>query len=434
MVYRKVWRDLTHNKMRTLLVVLSTAVGVFALGLVFGLSSIMRERMVEDHRATVPAHINLWGGPFNQDVLEAVLRESGVADAELELYTSLHWKLEGEENWRSGRLLARVDYDDQRMNLIGLLDGHWPSRRTLAVERQSAQYFGVPLGTPIVVEFGRYERHLDVEGIVRVPSTFPPQFGGDATFYTTPETAAWLSGDDDFTESYNDLYIRLDSFSHEQAKAVAERVKERLEQMNLSVGGPSIIDPDVHFLQDQVDTMLFILAILGTLSLGLSAFLIINTTNAIIVQQVWQIGVMKTIGATFGRVTHIYLMAASLYGLLALFLAVPLGAIAAYWMAGWLLSLMSIDSGPFRLAPSVVVIQIAIGTSVPLLAALVPVIGGARITPYKAIGNYGLGAGFGTSWLDRLVGRVRRLMLSLRNTFRRKVRVVLTGSSCRPAR
>ncbi|MDY7077530.1 MAG: FtsX-like permease family protein, partial [Chloroflexota bacterium] len=64
------------------------------------------------------------------------------------------------------------------------------------------------------------------------------------------------------------------------------------------------------------------------------------------------------------------------------------------------------------------------------LAALVPVIGGARITPHQAISNYGLGAGFGRNWLDHLVGRVRRLprpmALSLRNTFRRKARVALT--------
>jgi putative ABC transport system permease protein len=60
----------------------------------------------------------------------------------------------------------------------------------------------------------------------------------------------------------------------------------------------------------------------------------------------------------------------------------------------------------------------------------VPVIGGARITPHQAISSYGLGAGFGKNWLDRLIGRVRRLprplALSLRNTFRRKARIALT--------
>jgi putative ABC transport system permease protein len=58
------------------------------------------------------------------------------------------------------------------------------------------------------------------------------------------------------------------------------------------------------------------------------------------------------------------------------------------------------------------------------------VVGAARITAHQAISNYGLGAGFGSNWLDRLIGRVRRLprplALSLRNTFRRKARIALT--------
>jgi putative ABC transport system permease protein len=40
--WRKVWRDLVHNKTRTLLAVLSTTVGVLALGMIFGMSGVMR--------------------------------------------------------------------------------------------------------------------------------------------------------------------------------------------------------------------------------------------------------------------------------------------------------------------------------------------------------------------------------------------------------
>jgi putative ABC transport system permease protein len=77
-----------------------------------------------------------------------------------------------------------------------------------------------------------------------------------------------------------------------------------------------------------------------------------------------------------------------------------------------------------------VAIQVGMGLAVPLLAALVPVIGGARITAHQAISSHGLGGNFGRGWLDRLLGRIRRLprplSLSLRNTFRRKARVTLT--------
>ena len=44
-VWKKVWRDLAQNKARTALAVLSTAVGILALGLVFGLSGMMRDQL-----------------------------------------------------------------------------------------------------------------------------------------------------------------------------------------------------------------------------------------------------------------------------------------------------------------------------------------------------------------------------------------------------
>ena len=425
-VWRKVWRDLAHNRLRTLLVVLSTAVGVLALGLVFGLSGVMRVRLTEDHRGTIPAHLTYWSGPFNQTAVDAVLEEPGVADAECQTWTSVRWRMEGETEWHDGNLAARVDYDAQRMELIDLLEGNWPGERTLALERQSSRYFGIPIGTSVIVEFGHGERRLPVDGIVRASTVYPPQMGGNATFYATLDTVTWLVGDRD----YNQLSVRLESFSQEVAEEAGKRVKARLERVGLSVGGPWITDPDEHWLQDLLDTLFTILTVLGALSLGLSVFLVVNTMNAIVAQQIWQIGLMKVVGATLGRVMRVYLMTVLIYGLLASVIAVPLGAIGAHLMAGWILDLINVDVGPFRVMPLAVAVQVAVGLTVPLLAASVPVFGGARVSPHRAISSYGLGAGFGRGRFDQLIGRIRRLprllALSLRNTFRRKGRVVLT--------
>ena len=425
-IWRKAWRDLAHNRLRTALVVLSIAVGVFALGLIFGAKEVIRDCMTEDHRATQPAHVVFWGGPFDQDVVDTVLQEPGVADADGRIQASIRWKLEGDVDWRDGDVVARADYDAQHMELVDLLEGHWPEDRVLAIERQSSRHFGIAPGTEIILEVGQRERRLPIEGIVRVADVYPPQMGGNGTFYASPEAMAWLSGQDDF----NMLGVRLESFSQEAAEEAGETIKDRLERMGLSVSPPYVEDPEVHWAQEMLDTVFLILTILGGLSLALSAFLIINTMNAIVAQQVWQIGVMKAVGATFGRVVRVYLVISVVYGLLSLLLAVPLGVVAAHLVAAWLLDLFNITVGSWRVIPTAVAIQVVLGAVVPLLAALVPVIGGARISPHRAMSNYGLGSGFGRGWLDRLMGRIRRLprlvLLSLRNTFRRKGRVALT--------
>jgi putative ABC transport system permease protein len=426
-IWRKVWRDLWNAKFRTILVILSTAVGVFALGFVFGTSDVLRVGMTESHKASLFPHLTFYTGLFDDEVVETILHEPGVADVEGERVASLRWKLEGDEDWHDGTVTARDDYTAQRTNLLYLVDGDWPTGRKLAVERLASQYFHVPMGTDIIIEFGRGERRLSIESVVRAAQVFPPQWGGDANFYATPETLAWLT---DQEQGFNRLNVLLESFSEEGAEEAGERIQDRIERMDIGVGGYQVSDPEVHWAQETMDSILLILKVLGGLSLALSGFLIINMMNATVAQQIWQIGVMKVVGGTRGRVIRVYLTMAAIYGLLSLFLAVPLGALGAHLLAGWMLGLFNIIDTGFRVTPLAVAIQVAVGLVVPLLAALVPVIGGARITPHQAISNYGLGAGFGRSWLDTIIGRIRRLprplALSLRNTFRRKARIVLT--------
>jgi putative ABC transport system permease protein len=429
-IWRKIWRDMVHNKARTLMVVLSIAVGVFALGTIFGAHSAIGERLAQSHQAWIPVHITFWGWPFDQAVEDVVLHEAAVADAERLIDTSMRWKLEGETDWRDADLYARQDYAAQRIGRVELRQGAWPTDRTLAVENQTYRHFDIPLGSTVIVQVGRRERRLQVVGVVRDPDAGPPQFGDEPVFFTTPDTAAWLNG-----AYFNRIDVRLASYeSMEDARQVIDQLAERVERvgMSVSVYGRWLRDPDGHWFQEDVDTVYVILMVLGGLGLGLSAFLIVNTMNAIVSQQVWQIGVMKVVGATVGRVVSVYLLTALIYGGLALLLAVPLGALGAHLLARWILDIVNVAAGPLRFSPGAVGIQIVVGLCVPLLAALAPVAGGARITAHRAIGTYGLGGGFGRGWFDRLIGHVRLprpTALSLRNTFRRKARVLLTLST-----
>jgi len=428
-VWKKVWRDLAHSKARTALATLSTAVGIFAIGLVFGLSGTMRAQMTQVRREAIPAHITFWGGPFSPEVVDVVQHEPGVKDTQGEINVSFRWKLEGDQTWHNGRLIARNDYETQSMDLLRLVDGHWPAKRLLGIDSLSSQHLGIHPGTTILFDSGGHQRPAAVQAVVYAHDVLAPEVGGDVTFFAAPETAAWLAGYE-YGEDFNRLQVRIDSFNREAAEETARRIEDRLERIGLLAGGYEITDPDTHFMQDIVDAVLVVLAVMGILILGLSAFLIINTMNAIIAGQVWQIGVMKAVGATLFRVVDLYLATAFIYGGLALLLAVPLGAIGAHLVAAWLLDMFNIEASSFQFVPAALGIQAAVGVAVPLLAALVPVLGGARVTVRKAISTHGIGSGFGQGWLDRLVGQIRclprLLALSLRNTFRRKGRVALT--------
>ncbi len=431
-IWHKIRRDLWRNKLRLILVVTSTAVGVFSLGFVYGLSDLLTERIATSYQEQIPAHLDFYTSSFDWETTETIRREPGVVEAEGEAMTLARWQSVGAVDWQDALLLARPDYTSQRLNLCELVGGEWPDRdpghHGVAVERMMARRFDISVGDTLVLEVEGDQYKLPVVGIIRHPDAVIPPLGIPYLF-VSQETFAWLTG---WEEGSNRLYVRLDmpEFDEELATAAGERIQDRLERMGLMVGGFTVTDPEVHELQQVIDALRVILTVLGGLSLGLSAFLIVNMMNATVAQQVWQIGVMKVVGATTGRVMRLYLGMVLVYGLLAIAIAVPTSAVAAYLLAGLLLDFFNMTVGAFQLMPMAVGIQILMAILVPLLAALIPVLNGARISPHQAISSYGLGAGFGRNWLDRLVGRIRSLprpvALSLRNSLRRKARVALT--------
>ena len=440
-IWHKVWRDLAHNKARTALVVLSIAVGVFALGVVFGARGVIDVYLARENEFSQAANVTFKGDRLGRQTVEAALREPGVANAEIETVAPIRWRVPDETEWQQGVLVAREDYASQQVSRVELLAGNWPGESadperkapgafTLAVERQTSGYFGIPLGASIIVE-SRSGDLASIDGVLRKPYVMPPLFGVPATFYATPETITRLTG----VRDPNKLYVRLAPSGSERLDEVRERVKDRLERMGLSVSGSTATGTEdeilVDLLDDQLDAVFLVLGVLGIALLGVSAFLIVNTMNGIVVQQVWQIGVMKVLGATSWRVVRVYLSMALTFGVLALLPAIPLGALGAHAWAGWMADFFNIiATDGFQVSPVAVVVQIVMAVAVVLLAAAVPVIGGARISPHACLSTYGLGGRFGRGPLDRLVGQVRFLprpvALSLRNAFRRKMRVALT--------
>jgi putative ABC transport system permease protein len=388
----------------------------------------MTDRMTSEWEASQPAHIVLYTSSVDQGTVDALARTRGVAEIEPAVNAGIQWKRPGEAEWRNADLSARQDYEHQRQDMVRLLSGVWPhaERNAIVVERQSSIFFNVPLGSAVMIKTARVEREMKVVGVARRLTEFPPQFGGNASFFATPETLRDILDMDGF----NQLNIRLSAFDKSQAQSVANQLKRQLERGGASVGTPDIQDPKRHFIQDTLDAIFLLMGAIGALSLAISTFLIVNTINAVLAQQVSQIGVMKAVGATTDRIVRVYFVMVLVYGLCAIALAVPLAALLANLLGRSLLALLNIELSGMRFAPQAVLVQVAIGLIAPMLAAAWPVLAGARISVRQAMASYGLGADFGRSWLDKLIANIRGLprplVLSLRNTFRRKGRVMLT--------
>jgi len=426
--YIKILRDLKRNLGRSVLAVLSIAIGVFAVGVNSGMMDMMPKRMLSSYQAANPPHIRLWlSGVISDDDVARLAREPGIAGVEGVRDLSARWRVTPDQEWRDVDIAVRANYEHLQYNTVSLVSGAWPHKNSVAAEASSVEAYGFTPGSTLILQINGREHEVKIDGVIRNIMINPPSFGGNATLFISPEMADNFWG----WSGYTALVAQVPHYSAEAAQAGAEQLKHALEKMNVSVFFYRTFDPNKHFAQDMVDGVIMITTVLGMLALGLGLFLVVNTINALVAQQIPQIGIMKSVGGTRSQIITLYLGGVLIYGVLALLIALPLGVLAADAVSKSLLQLMSIPPEPqVNLSSSAIAQQVIVALLVPLLAALWPVYAGVRISVSQAISNYGIGATFGKGLIDRLLARVRGLprqtILTLRNTFRRKGRVVLT--------
>ncbi len=455
-IWQKVWSDLWNNKVRTILAALSIAVGVFAIGTIFGMSDQLVTGMDQSHQAVVPSHISMYlMDRIDRDTAQALKKIEGVEDIEVSDQVTVRYKINPEDEWRRGSLVMRYDYEHQTYDIVQLKEGEWPDRDSIGIERLSAQFFKVDIGDEVIFELEKTDRALPITGKIRHPFVPPPQFGGDAVFFVDAEGMERFSiSDEGFGQLQNvnvdqlnrgqlspfnipqgefgQVLARVTPYSPELARQVGSEIKDQLAKQNIEVAVTFYQDPEEHWGRLFVDGLNVVLKVLAVVSLFMSVILVLNTLTALITQQTDQIGIIKAIGGTTLTVVKIYLVGVLVFGILALLVSLPLGAFLAFGVTKWFLNLFNIDYEVFRVSNQAIILQVIAAIVAPLIAALWPVLGGATITVREAIASYGLGGDFGSSWLDRAVERFGQRLLSssyamaLSNMFRRKGRFILT--------
>jgi len=428
-VYKKVWRDLWRNKGRTFMVVISIAVGVMAVGMVMSANSLVLGQMSSSHQASNPSHGWLYlSGVIDDATVRSLQSVPGIDQVEGFADVGIRWKTTLTGEWQDGHIISVEDFEKQKFDQITLKAGDWPSTKLLGVEEVHIDSFGAPgIGGTIYIEINERPRPFMISGITHNPFEWPLPFGQNAAFYATPAALEEFGG---FRGSTR-LRFTVEDYSKENVQTVADLIDDKLQKIGVSVGFVEILHPEDHYLQDMINGVGMVLTVMAVGSLALSALLVINTINALIAQQITQIGIMKAIGGQQRQILGLYLTGVFVYGVLSLIIAVPLGALGGSALSQWMLYLLNVPARPYEILPHVLLIQIGIGLLTPLLAGLVPIIQGVSIPAARAISQTGIGSGrYGTHLIDRLISSIRSIprmaALSLRNTFRRPGRVTLT--------
>ncbi|HEX5809952.1 MAG TPA: FtsX-like permease family protein [Anaerolineales bacterium] len=430
-IWHKIWFDIWHNKTRTLLAVLSIAAGVFAVGSIFGMSDMMLANMDASHQAVLPTHINAGLETLaDRETLLSLREVPGVEDIEPYNSVNVLYKLRPEDEWRQGVIQMRDNYEQQKYELLQLRGGHWPnSKNDLAVERMGAQSLNIGIGDSVIFKIDEKERVLPITGFIRHPFVPPPQFMDLAFFFVNGEGMERLGIPDG---KFGGFYVRVTPYSEEYAREVATSIKDKLAKQNINVAAFQYEDPNKHWGRTYLDAMTQVQQLLALICVVIGAILVFNTISNLITQQTNQIGILKAIGGRMPTIVGMYLVSALVYGTLAFLIALPLGAIVAHYITKLFLNLFNIDYDTFNISRNAVILQAFCALLAPLLAGLPPILQGAAITVRQAIASYGLGGGYRSGRLDRVVESVGARFLpshyatALGNMFRHKGRLILT--------
>lgn len=432
--WQKLLADLWGNKARSLLVVASIAVGVFAIGVIAGTYVILTEDLTLSYQASNPANVTVLTVPFGEDLLEAIRRMDGVAHAEGVREITVRVRTgarDGLDEWDTLVLVAQPDYADIHIHRrFPMAGAAVPDDRELILEHKTLDELDRGLGDVVEIELpDGTRRSLPVVGTAMDQSDLYNTVVGGLRGYVTLETLAWLRT----PVAMNKLFVTAAEGGDDEAhlRQLSTAVTDRLEKSGYPVYQTEVARSDEHPFGGIIQALLWVLIIVGALIALLSSSLIANTMSALLTQHLRQIGVMKLVGARRFQIVGLYLLLIATFGAGALIIAVPPSTIGAYELTRFAAQIINFRLQPFRPIPQAVIIQIVLSLLLPPIAGLAPVLKGSQTTVRDALSSTGLSDGqAGRSWIDRLLGRIRALsrplLISIRNTFRRKKRLALT--------
>jgi putative ABC transport system permease protein len=149
--WKNVLLDLWEHRMRTLIVALAIAVGVYAVGVVLNTREILiREYHDDQAGARVPSAI-LHTQPFDDDLAANLVKLPRIAAAEGR--SLIRTRVYPDAQTPQDLVLVAVpEFSDMQVNAITPLQGAWPpGRREIVLERLSFDSLGAQVGREIEV-------------------------------------------------------------------------------------------------------------------------------------------------------------------------------------------------------------------------------------------------------------------------------------------
>ena len=428
--YSKVLRDLTSDYSKNFMLVLAIAIGVFGIGSILGGYSVIKWEMTDNYMSTVPASATIeLEDSITTDLVDKVKKIPGIKDAER--HATLVGRMKVGEKWYPLLLFVVDDFENKKTNKPFFVSGdRKPTTGTMLVERTAFKVMQAKEGDELIIKTPHGQpKKIKLSGTVHDPGLAPAWQEQSGYGYITLSTLHALGE----TQGFDQLRILVNHqpLSREHITKTAQTVATQLTKSGYRVHEIQVPPPGKHPHQGQMSAVMSIFIVFSFLILILGSILVATSMATLMVKQVRQIGVMKTIGARSSQITGMYIAMVILLCIVALLFAIPLSRLAALGFYNQIAVLLNLEIRNSAIPYWVPSLQVASGIIIPLLAATFPVIRGSMISVRSALDNHGVDQkNMNTnSWAIKLSNLnlfSETFCLSLRNVFRQRKRLAMT--------
>jgi putative ABC transport system permease protein len=424
--WRKLLGDVRATRGRMALMVLAMAVGVCGVATMLSSYSILDRETRRNYLATNPPSATLNLEHIDPALVDKVRHFPGIKEAQAASTVT------AVINTSSGEALPMVifvvdDFNALRINTVYRDSGAWPPPPgALMFEREALQLIKHKVGDTVSVKTPDGKLHaMPAAGTLHDPALPPASRGTTVYAYATPATVAAIG----LNGSLRNLKLTVTErpFDVEAIESTVARLALWLGEQGQSVSRIRIPPPGQHPHQSIMSSLQVMLLIFAAIAMVLGAVLTATIMGGMLALQVRQIGVMKTVGARTSQVAALYMVLVLVLGVLATTIGTVAGvAFGRIWSSIVLKQILNFTMESNAIPAWNYAVLILSGILLPLLLAAVPVLRAARISVQAAINDSGSAApapGTGKPWFAFLD---RSLALALRNSLRRRGRLLLT--------
>ena len=394
-------RNMLVNKLRLLLTIAAVTVGVTFVSGTFVLSDTMVKAfgelytgltagtdVVVKSEAAYEADVATTGGqvrPLDESIVEEVRQVPGVAVAEGSVFGfALVLDKDGDPIQPGGAptIGTSVTADRELAGAAAFREGRTPSGgREMALDARTAKKAGYALGDPVDVVLQDGRRTFTLVAIIGFGET-DSLLGATLAGFDLP-TAQKALGKEGVVDE-----VDVKAADDVSARELRDRIAKELPDGVEALTGEQVAADGTEAVRDSLGIFTTVLLVFAGVSVVVGSFVIWNTFNVLVAQRRREVALLRAVGATRRQVLAGVLVEAGVLGLVSGGIGVLLGVGLAAGIR-LLLELVGVEipSTSPALETRTILVGLAVGLLVTMVAAIAPAWAAARVAPMEALRN-----------------------------------------------